>query len=203
MVEFGQLRIEHLSHVVAVFLVGFVVGGSVFLLNQTVYGVAVHARKTALFKLLFKHVSHRRVELPLHEQHAVSFCLCSFDVCVFGLFVVGVKVDDVAVLVGLVVFYKCVVLVVGKVFAVDVLEEGERLGAVVEIRFGKQPGVDEQLEVVPFLFEFLAVLLEYALQAVGNLFGDVRGDFLYVRVALQVAAAYVERNVGRVNYAMK
>ena len=63
--------------------------------------------------------------------------------------------------------------------------------------------VDEELEVVPFFFILLAVFLEDAVEAVGHFLGDVGGNLLHVGIALQIAAADVERDVGRVDDAME
>lgn len=61
----------------------------------------------------------------------------------------------------------------------------------------------KSLQVIPFLLILLTVLLEDALQAVGNLLGDIGGDLLHVTIALQIGAGDIQRNVGRVDHAMQ
>ena len=63
--------------------------------------------------------------------------------------------------------------------------------------------VDENLQVVPFLFKFLTVVLEDRLQAVGYLLRDVSRNLLHVRIALQVRTRYVQRNVRRIDDTVK
>ena len=119
------------------------------------------------------------------------------------LLVVGVEVYQVAVLVGLVVLDERLVFFCREVFAVYVLEQCEVLGAVVEVRLREHSIVDEELQVVPFLLEVLAVILEDSVQSVSHLLCDICRDLLHVAVALQIAAAHVERDVWRVDDAMQ
>ena len=119
------------------------------------------------------------------------------------LLVVGVEVYQVAVLVGLVVLDEGLVFLEGEVLAVYVLEEGEVLGAFVEVFLREHSVVDEDLQVVPFFLVLLAVLLEDGAESVGHFLGDVGGDFLHVAVALQIASAHVERDVWRVDDTMQ
>lgn len=53
----------------------------------------------------------------------------------------------------------------------------------------------KSLQVVPFLLEILAILLEERTQPVGNFLGDIGGYLLYVTVALEIRAAYIQRNI--------
>ena len=63
--------------------------------------------------------------------------------------------------------------------------------------------MDKEFQVVPLGLEVLAVGLEDGLQAVRHLLGDIRRNLLHVGIALQVAAAHVQRNVGRVDHAVE
>ena len=98
----------------------------------------------------------------------------------------------------MVVFNECAILFVCEVLAIYVGKEREILCTVVEIGLRKHTVVHEKLQVVPLLFVFLAVLFEYSVQAVSHFLGDVSRYFLHVGIALQVAAAYVQRYIRRV-----
>ena len=63
--------------------------------------------------------------------------------------------------------------------------------------------MDEHLHIVPLLLEVLAVVLEEFCQFVSHFLGDVAADFLHIVVALQVTAADIQRDVGRVNHAVE
>ena len=115
----------------------------------------------------------------------------------------GVEVDEVAVLVRLRGLDEVAVLVVGEILPVDVFQEGERLGLVIEVGLGEHAVVDEDFQVVPLAFEVLAVVLEEGGEAVADFLGDVGRDLLDVGVALQVAAADVQGDVGRVDHAVE
>ncbi len=197
-----QLRIEHLRNVaasLAVCLFRLIV----LFLDETVYGIAVNTREAALLKLLLVKIYHSRVELAVEQKHTVTFCLGIFYICILRLLVVCVEIYRHVVLVGLVVFYQCAVFVKSVILAVNILEKGKIFCAVVEIGLRKHSVVYEYLQIVPFALKILTVVLENALQAVGNFLGDVSGDFLDVRIRLQVAAAHIQRNVGRVYHAVK
>ena len=89
------------------------------------------------------------------------------------VFVGGIEVDEGSVLVFLLAFDEFLVFVEGEEFAFNVLHECEVFGAVVEGLFGEHSVVDEEFQVVPFLFVFLSVFVEDALQAVGDFLGDI------------------------------
>ena len=95
----------------------------------------------------------------------------------------------------MVVLDECAIFVECEVFALSVLHQCEVLGAIVERLLAQHSVVDEDLEVVPFLFKSLAVFLEDALQTVAHLLGDICGNLLHVAVALQIRTAYIQGNV--------
>ena len=107
---------------------------------------------------------------------------------------------DHLVLVGLVALDELAVLLEAVVLALGVLHQCEILGTVVESLWLREHSVvDEEFDVVPFLLKFLSVALEDSLQAVGDLLLDVCRNLLHVRIALQIAAADIQRDVGRVD----
>ena len=126
--------------------------------------------------------------MSVHEEHAVAFGIGSLDESVLFFFVGGIEVDQHVVLVFLVAFNQRLVLVESEVLPVNVFEECEILGTVVERFLSEHTIVDEEFQVVPFLFVFFSVLVKDSLQAVGHFLGDVGRDFLHVGVALQVAS---------------
>ena len=172
--------------------------------DEAIDGIGIDTHEVALLQFLLEQGDGRHVEFAVAEQDAVALGLGGLDVGVLLLLVDGVEIDEVAVLVGLVVLDERAILVEGEVFALGVLHQRKVLGAVVEgVALGEHAVVDEELEVVPLLLILLAVLLEDAAQAVGDLLGDIGRDLLDVGVALEVAAADVERDVGRVDDAVE
>ena len=67
------------------------------------------------------------------QKPLLAFLKTSCIIAVFCFFVVGIEVYKVAILVGLVVLYKCLVLVVCEVLAVNILQKSKVLGAIVEV----------------------------------------------------------------------
>ena len=168
----------------------------VFLDDEFVDDITIHTGEAGLLQLLLQQAEHGGVELTVHQEDIVALCLSGIDVGILVVLVLGVEVDKVAVLVGLVVLDEGLILFVGVVLAFGVLEEGKRLGFVVEGFVAEHSVVDEDFDVVPLLLKLLAVVLEDAGEAVAHFLGDVGGNLLHVLVALQVAARYVQRNVG-------
>ena len=120
-----------------------------------------------------------------------------------SLSVVGIEIDEVALLISLVVLDEISVLFVSEHLVVSVLEEGEVLGTLIERLIGQHTIVDENLERIPFLLIVLTVILEDTIKAVCHLLGDIGGNLLHVSIALKVRTAHVERNIWRVYHAMK
>ena len=193
-VQLRHLEIEDGRKVGTLFSIQFRLVGILFH-DKAVDDVGIHAGETALFKLAFQHGDDGSVQLPVEQQYAVAFVLGCFDVAVLGFLVLGIQVNQITVLVRLIVLDELLVFFEREVFTVTILKEGEVLGLVVEVVLCQHTVVDEDLDVVPFLLEFLAVVLEQALQAVAHFLRDVAGNLLHVAVALQVAAADVQRDV--------
>ena len=175
----------------------------VFLHNQAFYDVAIHTGEVTLFELLFQHVDHRYVQLAVHEQYVVAFVLGCIDVSVLFVQVVGVEVNQATVLVGLIILDQCLVFFESVILVVCILEQSKLGSFLIEIFLSQHTVVDENLQVVPFLFKFLTVVLEDRLQAVGYLLRDVSRNLLHVRIALQIRTRYVQRNVRRVDDTVK
>ena len=168
---------------------------SIFLHDEAVDDVGVNTCKATLLQLLLQHVYHRRIELTFHQEYRIALLLGCLDIRILLFLIVGVEINQVAILIGLVVLNQRLVLLESKVLSLNIFQKCEVLGALVEIFLREHSVVDEDLEIIPFLFKLLAVLLEDRVQTIGYLLGDVGRNLLHVTVALKVASAYVQRNV--------
>ena len=177
--------------------------GRVVLLNQTIQHVGIHAGKARLLRLALPEAHHRHVQLAVQQQHIVALCLGRLDVGVLLLGVGSVQIDQIAIFVSLVGTDERLVLVVSVVLTIGVLQQGKFLRLLIEVVLRQHAVVDEDFQVVPLLLKLLAVVLEDGAKPVAHLLGDVGGDFLHVGVALQVAAADVQRDVGAVDDAVQ
>ncbi len=65
------------------------------------------------------------------------------------------------------------------------------------------PVLDEQAKAFPFLLELLSFFVEDLFQFVGYFLCDVVVDLLYVRVALQITSAYIERDIRAIDDAVQ
>ena len=127
-----HLRAEHLCQIVTA--VSFHSRlFAVFLHDEAVYGVSVNSCETSLFQLLLQHAHHGRVQLSVHQQDAITLVLGRLDVGILLLHVVGVKVNQVSVLVGLVVLDERLVLFHREMLTLRVLHEREILRPVIEV----------------------------------------------------------------------
>ena len=197
-----QLRIEHICHIFILHAVSFFCL-VVFLLNQTVYCITVNTRKTTLLQLLLIEINHGCIELSVKKQNTVTLRLGIFYICILCFFVISIEIYSHFILVGLIILYKGTVFLKSEIFSVHVLEKSEILGTIIEIGLRKHAVVYKDLQVVPFAFKVLPVVLKYALQTIGNFFGYIRGYFLYIRICLQITATYIQRNVRRIDYTME
>ena len=114
-----------------------------------------------------------------------------------------IEQDKVTILIGLCLLDLCLILLQGEVLAIDILEERKAHSTVIELLIAEHTVLNEELDVVPFLLEVLAVIAENLCQFVSHLLGDMAGDLLHIVITLQVRTAHVERNIGRVNHTMK
>ena len=202
LVEFGQGVLEGLSQCLLVVLWQFLLF-LVVLHNEFIYHVGIYTGESAATfflllascELLLEEVAHGWVELTIHQEHIVALGIGGINVTVLVVLVVGIEVDQVAVLVCLFALDECLVFLEGVHLAFRILQQGKCLSLIVEVALGEHSIVDENLDVIPFLLKLLAVALEDGGQAVAHLLGDVCGNLLHVGIALQVTAAHVQRNV--------
>ena len=119
------------------------------------------------------------------------------------LHIVGIQINQVAVFIGLAILDERLIFLKRVIFAVDIFQQCKVLRPLIEILLRQHAIMNKQLQAIPFLLISLAVLLEDALQTIGHLLGDVGRNLLHVRIALQIAAAHVQRNIGRVDHTMQ
>ena len=143
------------------------------------------------------------IEDAVKQQHIVALGLGLLAWGILLLHVCGVQVHQRAVLVLLQGLDLLFVFVDGEIVALGVFQQHELFGTLEEFLVGEHAVLHEGPDVVPFLLEIGAVVLEHLLQLVRHLFGDVGGNLLHVGIALQVAAAHVQRNVRRVDDAVQ
>ena len=117
--------------------------------------------------------------------------------------IVGIKINQHAVLIGLFALDERFILLKGEILPVNILEQGKILCPVVEVFMRKHTIVDEEFQVVPFFLVCLAVFFEDALQTVCHLLRDVSGNLLHVGIALQIAATHVQWDIRRVDDTMQ
>ena len=163
-----------------------------------------------------------RVEDAVHQQDIIAFLLGLGDVGVLFVDVSGVQIDDVLVLVGLQSLDLVAIVVQLEVLSFSVFQQSELHSALAEFLLGQHTVLDENLDVVPLLlklrveslrlvssvslafrFPLFAFRFRHLLQLVGHLLADVLGNFLHIAVALQVAAAHVQRDVRAVEHAVQ
>ena len=143
------------------------------------------------------------VKLAVHQKHIIPFVLRRLDESVLLVSVGCIEVNDLLVLVGLVVSHGLAVVLKGEILAVGVLQEGKLQRPLAELLVGEHAIFNEQLEVVPLLLPRLALVLEYLLQSVGHLLGDVGRDLLDILVGLKITSGHVERDVRRIDDTVK
>ena len=128
--------------------------------DETVYHVAVHTGEACLLVLALQQADKGHVQLAVHQQHVVAFVFGGFDVAELFFRIVGIQIDEVAFLVGLLALCQVLIFVVGVVMGIGVFEQGELVGFVVEVFLCQHAVVDEDFQVVPFAFKVLAVAVE-------------------------------------------
>ena len=198
----GQDGLEQVLQVVALVLLHLQLH-LVLLGDQVLHGVGIDTGETGVLELALQQVHIVGIQLAVHQQDVIALGLRSLDVGVLAFHVGGIQIHALLVLVGLVALDGRLVLVEGEELAVSVLQEGELHGAVAELLVGKHAVFDEELEVVPLGLQVGALVFEDVVQTVSDLLRDISGDLLHVRVALQVAAGDVQRDIRGVDDTVK
>lgn len=179
------LRLEHRGKYVA--LLRSQVGYFLLLLTDKIVDyVGVDAYKVGFFKLLFKQTYEMAVKLSVHHKHTVSLVGCRVYVVVLRNRVGGVQIDYIAIFVGLVCLDKRLIFIKGVIFSCRVFYKHKLHCPLSEFFISEHAVLDEELYVVPFLLVFVATVFEYLFKAIGNLTGDVNGNFLHGSVTLEI-----------------
>ena len=198
----GHLAFEYGTHDLLLGLAQGHLERFVFL-DELVDHVAVHAHEAGVLVFRLVPIDIVVVELSVHNQHVITFGLGRFEERIFLYGIVHIEENDRTVLVGLVAFDDLLVLFGGEILAFGRLPQHETLCLLGELFVGDNAVFDEDLQIVPFLFVVRTHRREELLQAIGHLAGDVVRNLLDVRIALQVAARYVQRNIRRVDHAVQ
>ena len=77
------------------------------------------------------------------------------------------------------------------------------IGLLQEFIIGHHSIFHKQAQAFPFLFEFLSFLIKDLFQFIRHFFRDMVIDLFYIRIALQITAANVQRNIRAVDHAMQ
>ena len=198
----GHLAFEYGTHDLLLGLAQGHLERFVFL-DELVDHVAVHAHEAGVLVFRLVPIDIVVVELSVHNQHVIAFGLGRFEERIFLYGIVHIEENDRTVLVGLVTFDDLLVLFGGEILALGRLPQHETLCLLGELFVGDNAVFDEDLQIVPFLFVVRTHRREELLQAIGHLAGDVVRNLLDIRIALQVAARYVQRNIRRVDHAVQ
>lgn len=143
------------------------------------------------------------VKLTIEKKDIITLGLGTLYETVLILSVVGVKDDEITVLIGLLLLNESLVLIEGKELAVNILKQGEFCGALCELLVGEHTILHKDLQIVPLLLECGTVALKDLLEPVSDLLCYMVRDLLDIRVALQIRSRDVERDVRGIYHAMK
>ena len=128
------------------------------------------------------------VKLAVHQEHVIAFVLCSLDECILAVHICRIKEDCLLVLVSLLPFYRLLVVVDAEILAFCGLEKGELHRTLAEFLVREHAELDEELEIVPLLFELLTLVPEDLVKTVCDLLRDICRYLLYIGIALEVAS---------------
>ena len=87
-----KLWTEYLCQIVGLLMIEVCLFG-IFFHDKALNCIRINANKTRFLKLLFKHVHHWSIQLTIHQEHRISLVLCSLDIWVLLLFVVGIEIN--------------------------------------------------------------------------------------------------------------
>ena len=135
------------------------------------------------------------VKLAVHQKDIITLGLSCLDERVLCLLVCRIKKHDLVVLICLLPCHCSLVILDAEILVLSVLEKAELHSPVAELLVREHSVLDEELEVVPLLFELLTLVSEDLVKTVCHLLGDVCRNLLYIGIALEVASRHIERNV--------
>lgn len=173
------------------------------LLDQFIDHVRIDTCETCSLVFAFEPADEMVIQLAVHLQYVVAALLRFGDKTVLSLLVRSIEVDYIAVLVGLALFDQCGVFAQREIFLVDIFQQYEIRGFLCKLLVGNDAVLDEYFEAVPLVFVIGALLFEYFVEPIGHFAGDVARNFLHIRIALQITARYVQRDIRRVDHAVE
>src|SRR6056297_2754453 len=113
------------------------------------------------------------INLPIHQQHIISFFFCIIDVSVLGIFVGSIDIDKLIIFICLVIFDDVFVFLQGEIFAIGIFQKGKIFGFVVEFFLRQHAVFNKYFQIIPFGFELFAIVFENFVEFIGYLFGNV------------------------------
>ncbi len=145
---------------------------------------------------MFEQTHEMAVQLPVHHKNRIPPVGGSLYISILRSFVGSIKEYDVAVFVGLRRRDKLLVFLDSEIFILGIFQEVEFHSRITELLVGKHAVFYENLDVIPLLFEFLTVGFEQFFETRRHFFGDIRRNLLNRRIALQIRARNIQRDVG-------
>ncbi len=136
------------------------------------------------------------VENAIHQQYIVSAFFGCFDVAVLFLGIIGIKVNQLFVFVGLRIFNLFFIFFKSKILAVGVFEQAEFFGAFIKFLVRNHTIFNKDFDIVPFFLKIFTVGFEDFFQLIGNFFSDMARYFFNIGVALEITSRNIQRNVG-------
>jgi len=124
------------------------------------------------------------IKLTIHKQNIISFVFGVLYVTVLFFEVGCIQINQITIFIFLIFANQGFVFFVSEVFSIHIFEQGKFFGSFIKLFVCQHAILNKQFQVVPFLFELISVIFKDFLQAVGDFFGNVVGDFPHIRVVL-------------------
>ena len=84
--------------------------------DELVHHIAVHTGEAAFLQLLLQHADHGHIQLAIHQKDIVAFRLGCLNIAVLLVAIIGIEVNQCAVLIRLGILDKGLVLLESIVF---------------------------------------------------------------------------------------
>ena len=129
----------------------------IFFFDKIVEHIGIDAHKSRLLVFLFKHAHKWSVELSIHHQHVVALVGSRLDKGVLTLLVGSIKVNEIAVFVGLVSLDKFLVVIELVILATNVFKQGKLHCAVAELLIAQHAILNKNFNVSPFFLKVFSI----------------------------------------------
>ena len=138
------------------------------------------------------------IEYSVHKKYVIALIFCRLDIRILVFDILSVQINQLFVLVSLGSLYFLFVILKSKVLSLHILQLTHLVHSLIELLVAYHTIFYEDCKVVPFFQKLFFVVLIHLFQLLGNLFGNMGRDFLYISVRLQVRTRHIQRNIGRV-----